>query len=53
MIGRATNGQECNRFIKQISTKISDKFNVKPHLLLDGHPAHFTRENRALIDQNF
>lgn len=53
MIGRATNRQECNKFISQLSTKISDKFNVKPHLLLDGHPAHFTRENRKLIEEYF
>ena len=56
MTGESTNAKEVKKFMLKLARELGEigQFNdLKPWLVLDNHRAHFTRENKAIIELHF
>lgn len=53
MKASTTNRHDFHSFLKSVILATKSSMSVKPFLVLDGHSAHFTPENRVLLNQYF
>lgn len=55
MLAERTDAQEYERFLQHLVVFIKPQMEgaPKPRLVIDGHPAHLTVSNRALMEQHF
>jgi hypothetical protein len=49
MLAESTNAQDFERFLTMLVEHIRPDITQKPVLVIDGHPAHFTRSNLSLM----